>query len=140
RQNCSSFSGSASALTASRSTSNSPARAAFTAFASSALIGIALPLLSSSLLLLTHLHGQDNENPSWLVRGRWLRSSPRNEGPGAFAVRPGRQIVWRRGKTIMRKWYLALVVLVLSTAAAPAAGGWADKMFKDGVQHDFGTV
>jgi hypothetical protein len=39
----------------------------------------------------------------------------------------------------MRKWNLALLVLLLATAAAPAQG-WAEKMFKDGLKHDFGTV
>jgi hypothetical protein len=39
----------------------------------------------------------------------------------------------------MRTWYLALVVLLLGTAAAPAQG-WAEKMFKDGLTYDFGTV
>jgi hypothetical protein len=39
----------------------------------------------------------------------------------------------------MRKYYLTLVVLLLATAMAPAQG-WAEKMFKDGVKHDFGTV
>ena len=39
----------------------------------------------------------------------------------------------------MRKWNLALVVLLLGTAAA-SAQGWAEKMFKGGLKHDFGTV
>src|SRR5262245_42382565 len=39
----------------------------------------------------------------------------------------------------MRKWYLVLLILVLGTTAAPAQG-WAEKMFKGGVKHDFGTV
>ena len=39
----------------------------------------------------------------------------------------------------MRKVYLALVALAI--AAAPAsADGWAEKMFKDGLTHDFGVV
>jgi hypothetical protein len=39
----------------------------------------------------------------------------------------------------MRNAVLALVVLVLAAAAAPAQS-WADKMFKDGTSHDFGSV
>jgi hypothetical protein len=39
----------------------------------------------------------------------------------------------------MRKWYLALMVLLLGTAAA-SAQGWAEKMFKGSQKHDFGTV
>jgi hypothetical protein len=39
----------------------------------------------------------------------------------------------------MRNAVQALVVLVLATAAAPAQS-WADKMFKDGTSHDFGSV
>lgn len=39
----------------------------------------------------------------------------------------------------MRKAYLAIVALAI--AAAPAsAEGWAEKMFKDGLTHDFGVV
>jgi hypothetical protein len=39
----------------------------------------------------------------------------------------------------MRKRFLALVVLVVLAASA-SAQGWADKMFPDGLSHDFGTV
>lgn len=39
----------------------------------------------------------------------------------------------------MRTIYLALLALFLSAAAAPAQG-WAEKMFKDGLTHDFGTI
>jgi hypothetical protein len=39
----------------------------------------------------------------------------------------------------MRNCFLALMVLALATAFAPAQG-WAVKMFPDGLTHDFGTV
>jgi hypothetical protein len=39
----------------------------------------------------------------------------------------------------MRKAILALLVLALATTTA-SAQGWAEKMFKSGVKHDFGTV
>jgi hypothetical protein len=39
----------------------------------------------------------------------------------------------------MRKCYLALAMLVVTAAAAPAQG-WAEKMIKGGLTHDFGTV
>ncbi len=39
----------------------------------------------------------------------------------------------------MRTALLALAALVAATASAPAQG-WAEKMFKDGASHDFGTV
>ncbi len=39
----------------------------------------------------------------------------------------------------MRNFLLTLVVLALATVAAPAQG-WAEKMFPDGLTHDFGTV
>jgi hypothetical protein len=39
----------------------------------------------------------------------------------------------------MRKAILTLCVLAL-TSSSVAAQGWADKMFKDGLTHDFGTV
>src|SRR6516225_6804369 len=39
----------------------------------------------------------------------------------------------------MRKTIVALAVLTLGAAEAPAQG-WAEKMFKDGLSHDFGTV
>jgi hypothetical protein len=39
----------------------------------------------------------------------------------------------------MRKAILAAVILAVSAAGAPAQG-WAEKMFKDGLSHDFGSV
>jgi hypothetical protein len=39
----------------------------------------------------------------------------------------------------MKRAVLALTVLVFSATAAPAQG-WAEKMFKDGLSHDFGSV
>jgi len=39
----------------------------------------------------------------------------------------------------MRNAILALATLALGTTAAPAQG-WAEKMFKDGLAHDFGSV
>jgi hypothetical protein len=39
----------------------------------------------------------------------------------------------------MRNATLAMAVLALGTAGAPAQG-WAEKMFKDGLAHDFGSV
>jgi hypothetical protein len=39
----------------------------------------------------------------------------------------------------MRKSFLALAALALLTASA-SAQGWAEKMFPDGLSHDFGTV
>src|SRR5436305_1009945 len=39
----------------------------------------------------------------------------------------------------MRNVILALLVLALGTTGAPAQG-WAEKMFKDGLSHDFGSV
>ena|SRR5436190_2312004 len=39
----------------------------------------------------------------------------------------------------MRKAILTLLVVALGTTAAPAQG-WAEKMFKEGLAHDFGTV
>jgi hypothetical protein len=39
----------------------------------------------------------------------------------------------------MRNRFLALLVLALGTTAAPAQG-WAEKMFKGGLTHDFGSV
>lgn len=40
----------------------------------------------------------------------------------------------------MRNALLALVGLVLTASALPAQTSWADKMFKDGLTHDFGNV
>ena len=41
----------------------------------------------------------------------------------------------------MRNAVLALVALLLGAAACPAqSASWADKMFKEGTSHDFGTV
>jgi hypothetical protein len=40
----------------------------------------------------------------------------------------------------MRRVLLALLVLILGAASAPAQQAWAEKMFKDGTTHDFGTV
>jgi hypothetical protein len=40
----------------------------------------------------------------------------------------------------MRRVLLALLVLLLGAASAPAQQAWAEKMFKDGTTHDFGTV
>ena len=40
----------------------------------------------------------------------------------------------------MRNAVLALTVLVLSGAPARASAPWAEKMFKDGIKHDFGNV
>src|SRR5262249_21615036 len=45
----------------------------------------------------------------------------------------------RRGRPIMSKAIVALAVLTLGAAQAPAQG-WAEKMFKDGLTHDFGPV
>src|SRR5947209_7555314 len=45
----------------------------------------------------------------------------------------------RRGRQIMRKAILTLLVVALGTSTAPAQG-WAEKMFKEGLTHDFGTV
>ena len=39
----------------------------------------------------------------------------------------------------MRKAILALVALAVTASTAPAQG-WAEKMFKDGSSHDFGSV
>src|SRR4051794_39816075 len=39
----------------------------------------------------------------------------------------------------MRKAYLAIVALAVATAPV-SAEAWAEKMFKDGLTHDFGTV
>jgi hypothetical protein len=39
----------------------------------------------------------------------------------------------------MRNSILALLVVLVGTATAPAQG-WAEKMFKDGLNHDFGNV
>jgi hypothetical protein len=39
----------------------------------------------------------------------------------------------------MRKAYLAIVALAIASAPA-SADGWAEKMFKDGLTHDFGVV
>jgi Protein of unknown function (DUF1573) len=39
----------------------------------------------------------------------------------------------------MRKAYLAIVALAMASAPA-SADGWAEKMFKDGLTHDFGVV
>src|SRR5262245_6194175 len=38
----------------------------------------------------------------------------------------------------MRNWNLAIGVLLIATASA-SAQGWAEKMFKGGLTHDFGT-
>jgi len=43
------------------------------------------------------------------------------------------------GEPIMRNAVLALVTLAVTTASVPAQG-WAEKMFKEGLTHDFGTV
>lgn len=40
----------------------------------------------------------------------------------------------------MRRALLALFVLTLGAASASAQQAWAEKMFKDGTTHDFGTV
>jgi hypothetical protein len=40
----------------------------------------------------------------------------------------------------MRKLVWALLALLASASAAPAQGSWADKMFKAGLTHDFGSV
>ncbi|MBY0231644.1 MAG: DUF1573 domain-containing protein, partial [Gemmataceae bacterium] len=40
----------------------------------------------------------------------------------------------------MRKALLTLAAFAAFAATAPAQGGWADKMFKDGTTHDFGSV
>jgi hypothetical protein len=40
----------------------------------------------------------------------------------------------------MKNALLALVVVALGSAAAPAQTNWGDKLFKDGTSHDFGTV
>src|SRR4051812_4990694 len=39
----------------------------------------------------------------------------------------------------MRTMFPTVLVLLSLTASAPAQG-WADKMFKDGLSHDFGTI
>src|SRR5436305_1540493 len=40
----------------------------------------------------------------------------------------------------MRNAVLALVAMALGAAACPAQNSWAEKMFKDGTSHDFGSV
>lgn len=40
----------------------------------------------------------------------------------------------------MRRALLALLLLTLGSASAQAQPAWAEKMFKDGTTHDFGTV
>ncbi|HZU38570.1 MAG TPA: hypothetical protein VFA18_21775, partial [Gemmataceae bacterium] len=39
----------------------------------------------------------------------------------------------------MRNLFLTLIVVAVGATAAPAQG-WAEKMFKDGLSHDFGSV
>jgi len=39
----------------------------------------------------------------------------------------------------MNKALLTLIVVAATATSAPAQG-WAEKMFKDGLTHDFGTV
>jgi hypothetical protein len=40
----------------------------------------------------------------------------------------------------MKKVVLALFALTLGTATAPGQGNWAEKFFKDGLTHEFGSV
>src|SRR5262249_37449250 len=62
------------------------------------------------------------------------RVMPRHEGRNPRLSRRA-----KRGETKMRTWFPTVLTLLTVTATAPAQG-WADKMFRDELTHDFRTT
>jgi hypothetical protein len=78
------------------------------------------------------VHGLDSaEHPFAAARnipstGTWIRADP--------------LCILGRSRENMKQGFVALVAAALTVSTASAQSPWAEKMFKDGLNHDFGSV